>query len=549
MSIKHLLSGRINTRKTPQTEKILGQEHKQVFNHAGGVSYKIDLFKALERFLIIGSEGGTYYVKEQALTVENAQRTIAAIKADGKRAVDLIVDVSDKGRAHKNDPALFALALAASSPDAATRTRALAALPAVARIPTHLFHFVTFVKQFRGFGRGLKTALARWYNDKELKDLAFQTVKYQQRDGVANRDVLRLAHPKSNDAARNRLYRWILKAEAEAREVKDNKTGRTRNYPDISEARLPEIVEGFELAKNAESAERVVELIQKYRLPFEALPTEALTYKEVWDALIPNMGLTALLRNLGNMSKNDVLKPFSEASKQVIAKLQSTELLKKQRVHPIQILLALKVYGMGRSIKGKGTWEANRQVMAAAEEAFYAAFEYIEPTNKDYIIGCDVSGSMHMQVGDYPMSAREAAAIMAMVYLKSEPNVEIVTFDTRIVAHPKLTKHSSLQDIEKYVHTRGGGTDCSQPMQWALANRIRCDAFLIHTDDETWAGKQGHPSQIMNQYREALNPNAKIVNMAFAATDLSINDPDDFRALDVVGFDASVPGVIQEFCK
>jgi 60 kDa SS-A/Ro ribonucleoprotein len=63
------------------------------------------------------------------------------VREDGPRAVAEIVHVSTKGRAPKNDPALYALAIAARLGDVETRRAALEALPQVARTGTHLFQF------------------------------------------------------------------------------------------------------------------------------------------------------------------------------------------------------------------------------------------------------------------------------------------------------------------------------------------------------------------------------------------------------------------------
>lgn len=45
------------TSGVPQSEPIPGQEHLMKQNNAGGFSYTIDSFKALERFLVLGVEG------------------------------------------------------------------------------------------------------------------------------------------------------------------------------------------------------------------------------------------------------------------------------------------------------------------------------------------------------------------------------------------------------------------------------------------------------------------------------------------------------------
>jgi 60 kDa SS-A/Ro ribonucleoprotein len=166
-------------KKTPQSEPLLGEQ--QIANNAGGFVYELDPWKAFLRFLVLGTEGGTYYASETKLTREAAETTLACIEEDGPRAVKIIVEVSDAGRAPKNDPAIFALALAASAKSVSTRQLALAALPKVCRIPTHLFHFNTFVEQFRGRGQTLNRAMRHWYQDKAVDDLAYQMVKYQAR--------------------------------------------------------------------------------------------------------------------------------------------------------------------------------------------------------------------------------------------------------------------------------------------------------------------------------------------------------------------------------
>ena len=118
-----------STKKTPQSLPIPGSG--QMANSAGGFAWALDPWKLLDRFLILGSEGGTYYVGEQTLTVEQARNALALIKSDGKKAVERIVEVSKTGRAPKNDAAIFALALASAFGDTETRQAAFASLPQV----------------------------------------------------------------------------------------------------------------------------------------------------------------------------------------------------------------------------------------------------------------------------------------------------------------------------------------------------------------------------------------------------------------------------------
>src|SRR6185436_5502505 len=119
-----------NTKKTPQSAPIPGTS--QVANSAGGFAFAVDDWTRLDRFLILGSEGGSYYATERTLTRDNAQAVLRCLQLDGRRVVSRIVEISDQGRAPKNDPALFALALAAKLGDVDTRRAAFAALPRVA---------------------------------------------------------------------------------------------------------------------------------------------------------------------------------------------------------------------------------------------------------------------------------------------------------------------------------------------------------------------------------------------------------------------------------
>src|SRR5215510_2692813 len=194
--LKRLSKGRV-----PQSAPIRGSG--QVPDSAGGFAWAVDDWTRLRRFLILGSEGGSFYTSEWNLTRENAQAVERCVAADGARAVAEIARVSEEGRAPKNDVAVFALALAAGLGDEPTRRAALDALPRVCRTGTHLFQFATFVEGFRGWGRSLRRGVGRWYAAQPADAIAYQAVKYRRRDGVTHRDLLRLAHPAAQVSAGN----------------------------------------------------------------------------------------------------------------------------------------------------------------------------------------------------------------------------------------------------------------------------------------------------------------------------------------------------------
>ena len=527
----------LSSRSTPQTQPLLGR--KMVQNEGGGYSFELGAWKAFERFLILGSEGGSFYTNEVKLTRENAERTIACILEDGARAVAQIVAVSEAGRAPKNDPAIFALALAASLGSPETRACALAALPRVARIPTHLFHFLEFTKGHRGWGRAFKRAIAAWYEAREVDNLAYTMAKYQQRDGWSHRDVLRKVHPKVSDPSRNVLYRWAVDGiDAATIQAMDN------------HIEVPGILCAMETAKDA-PLDELLGLIKEHNLPREMLPTEALKRPEVWEALLERMPPEAMIRNLGNLAKHGLIGPFSDGAKLVRERLADKDLLKKARIHPLQVLVALKIYDSGHGMRGDGTWKVNPAISDSLDEAFYSCFDYLTQGEERLVIGIDCSGSMTgARLGCAPnFSAAEASAAMAMACLRTSKEYHTVSFDTRVQRLPALSSRMRLTEVLKAAtDITGGGTDCAVPIAWALDEGVKVDAFLTMTDSVSWSGK-AHVVQTLKRYRERLNPEAKHVVVGMVAYGHSLNDPKDLNALDVAGFDAGSPAAIQEFVQ
>src|SRR5213078_4492984 len=475
-----------NRRATPQSQPIPGST--QVPNSAGGYSWQVNDWMRFDRFLILGAEGGTYYITERDLVKENHDAVVRCIKVDGVRAVNRIVEISNDGRAPKNDPAIFALALVATHGDKEARALAFKNLGKVCRIGTHLFHFAEYVNALRGWGRGLRNAVGSWYVGREADELAHQAVKYQQRDGWSHGDLLRLAHPKAPSAQHDAVFRWML-AGADSlgeREVKRKVRGEDRIAKYGATGALPKLVEAFERVKRAANVIEVVKLIDEFDLPREAIPTQWLNEAKVWEALLERMPMTALIRNLGKMTAIGLIKPFSDAKKLVLRKLNDETALKRSRIHPLAVLVAQKIYAQGHGDKGALKWSPVSAIVDALDAAFYAAFGNVEPCNKPVLLALDVSGSMACsQIAGSCISAREASAAMALITAATEPEHEIIGFSastrggyggmhgggepgiTRVNLSPRMRLAEVIKRIEAIPM---GGTDCALPMLWAARN-------------------------------------------------------------------------------
>src|SRR5258708_21712746 len=141
----------ISTRRTPQNVQA---DTRQVPNSAGGWAFTVEKTARLHRFLTLGTGGGTYYAPERDITIKNADVVLAWARGNTAELVREVVAISQAGRAPRNNPALFALAAAASLGDPHGKRAPLDALPPVARPGTHLFIFAGYVPQFRRWGPG-----------------------------------------------------------------------------------------------------------------------------------------------------------------------------------------------------------------------------------------------------------------------------------------------------------------------------------------------------------------------------------------------------------
>jgi 60 kDa SS-A/Ro ribonucleoprotein len=545
---------------TPPTQPVPGK--KMAANNGGGFSFEITPFDQMRRYLILGAEGGTYYVGEKDLTKQSYENVLKCIKADGRKAVDMIVEVSDKGLAPKNDPAIFALALCTAHGDDDTKSYAFANLNKVCRIGTHILHFGEYANALRGWGRGLRTAVGKWYLEKDADALAYQAVKYQSRDGWSHKDLLRLAHPSSDDAKQDAVLRWMIGGtDALAKREFKRRIGTTTGkgkakvattiereaaYP-ARKRYLPEIIEAFEKAKTADEA-TLVKLIGEFDLPREAIPTEKLKSLEVWEALLEKMPMTAMVRNLGKMTSIGLLKPLSAAAKKVIAKLKDVEQLQKSRIHPMAILIAAKVYESNHGVKGDLSWSAVPAINEALDDAFYLAFGNVRKSGKPLLFGLDVSASMSSAIAGSPLSCCEGATALALVHANVEDEYHIMRFNCGIEDTP-IRKGMRLPAALKYTRSiNGGGTDCSLPAQWALKNKVEIGGIVNITDNEVNSGSM-HPFQALTKYRQAMVPDLRQVVIGMTATGFSIADPSDKLSMDVVGFDASAPNIIADFLR
>lgn len=521
---------------TPQTERA---DKSQKRNNAGGYSFVASDATRFRRFLITGTNGGTYYVSENKLTKDAVKFVVDYIADNGVAAVNEAVKVSDQALAPSNNQALFVIAVALNSDDADTKRAAKEAVIKVARTGTHLFTLCEYLKNTGGWGSAKTKAIAAWYTTRDDEALSYQVAKYRQRDGWTHRDVLRLAHPKgiSKD-----ISRFILSGE-------------------VTET-APVILRDFERLSTVDSADEAVEAIRDAEVvAWEFLPTGVLKDKKVWRELADggHLPLGAMIRNISRLGKNGAFEDnFHEGKLQVISGDEFTDIvvnaltnekkIKRSRIHPMDFLKTIAVVGHGSE-------GVPHEVIGALHTGYEMSFVNVKDIDASALIGMDVSGSMSVLVNDprggwdwsgqKGLTCAKAGASLIQVIMEAMRKTRVMAFSNQF-QELSITKQMSLNEVHRKIQGLNfGSTDCALPMQYALNKGLEVDAFFVITDSETWYGNQ-HPFEALKEYRNKVNPKARLFVIALSGTEFTIADPDDPLSYDIAGFDSSMMKIVEE---
>jgi len=580
-----------------------GHENIMVKNNAGGYTYTISDEDLIDRILVLGTSSNTYYSSAEKLTQDSINSIHKMISnGKGQMIVDHVKSIYENGRAPKQDPTFFVLALLTqSNVPIEVRKNALQIISQL-RTFTQLYLWVSLKKQLanghKGFGRATRNALYELFKNKTGLQLVYQTSKYNSRkigtETWTIADVIKCAHVPSKclSPSSQIAVAYMINGLDSARTVAD------KYSTDLDCKNVIQYLQAVETVKSSTcSSDIAVQFIRQYNLPRETLSTHLLNHVDVWKALLGKynvatknniqycimMPITALIRNLGVMTSKGVFNDKIILDS-VVAHLNNQTVLKKGRVHPVALLQAKIVYQQEHGFKGKLNWTRIPEIVNALDSAFYLAFGNIKGTGKKILHAIDCSGSMSSPMSTMPLlSSCQAVATLVMEAIKREykyhqeliSNGENSNFVQDVVIFKNSLTPISISPsdpmesvLKKISDNNFGSTDCALPMIHAL-NQYKTsngkfgiyDCFIVYTDNETYYGNV-HPYDALEKYRNTTGIDAKMVVVATTSTKNSIgffidnkfysgsNDNIDTQnALNIAGFDLNGPTLIREFLQ
>lgn len=501
---------------------------RQIKNDSAGFVFQADILTRLERFLILGAEGSTYYVSHQEHAFRNVQTVSQALTQDPIKAIDLAHDVSVKGRAMKQDAGLYVIAEALKHPTIEVRHHAAAAALEIVRTGSTLLSLIAYIGKERGTGKIVRGLINEWYNSRAGRELAYQVVKYANRANWTHGDVIRRGHVKPSTPEHDAIFKWLLH--------NSDKNGTFALEGDIAD-----YLRSYDALRTADERS-IIGLVERFGFTHDMIPSEQLTSK-VWRLLLEKgLAITALTRNLGSLTAKGLLDDHSILVKVVEA--FSQERVTKGRVHPMTLYQALKVYASGKGVRGTLTWNPKRQVIDALDDAFYLAFGNLTQSKKRIHVALDHSQSMTSGnvMGMPSTTPAQASVAMGSVLAYQYPYATFTLFGTSISRTEAITPKRRLDDIERSIRRIGEATDFSIAMDYHAKHDLG-EALIMFTDGQVNTGRHVHTS--IDELRRKRGP-VKIVGALTEANDISLKI-DDPNYLGIAGFDSSVPQLLTGF--
>jgi 60 kDa SS-A/Ro ribonucleoprotein len=194
----------------------------------------------------------------------------------------------------------------------------------------------------------------------------------------------------------------------------------------------------------------------------------------------------------------------------IAAKLTDAAAIAKAKAFPYQLLAAYKAAGE----------DVPNEVREALQDAMEIALANVPALDGKVVVCPDVSGSMQSAVSGHRRGATsvmrciDVAALVSAAILRKNPGSSVLPFEVNVVDCKLNPRDSVMTNAQKLASIGGGGTNCSAPLAWMNARKVRADLVVFVSDNESWIdARRNGATATMREWAEfkRRNPAAKLV--------------------------------------
>lgn len=310
--------------------------------------------------------------------------------------------------------------------------------------------------------RGIADAAARLYNERNT--LKYDTESKAFRFG----DVLELCHVAPEAFYQKELFKHLI----------DRRHGRGELPENLAMINENHIVRDAVAQGNTHHLLNS-DLLRAAGMTWEdalSLAGNKVSKKDLWEALLPTMGLMALVRNLRNFDQAGV---SNQVAQLVMNKLASPEDVKASRMLPMRMLTA---YNNAPSLR----WAY------PLELALDLSLANVPRLDRDNLILIDTSGSMRNRLSGRSELARwDAAALFGLALAKRAERATVVSYGSRASVFNASPSVSLLRSYEQFrqTHLMGGNTPTDQTLRTYFREGFK--RVIVITDEQADPYSQG----------------------------------------------------------
>lgn len=444
------------------------------WNREGAPAYTYTDAHALAQMAVTGTFGGMFYTKP-----EDELATVLALAEAVEPHLLAQVAIHARQRGHMKDmPAVLLAVLARRDPVLFRR-----AFGRVVDNGKMLRNFVQIVRSGqtgrKSLGSAPKAMVQAWLNG--ASDFALLNANIGNAPSLG--DVIKMVHPKPETPEREALFAWIMGRPA-----------------DLS--RLPEAVQDWLTFKAGCDG------------PLPQVPFQMLTQLDLsadqW-AQMARMGSWQMVRqNLNTFLRHGAFEDAATVD-HVAALLRDPERIGKARAFPYQMMVAAKNVDQGMPAA----------IIDALHDAMEIAVRNVPVIAGKLVVCPDVSGSMNGSVTGHRPGATskvrhvDVAALVAAAFLRVNRDCTVLPFENRVRDLRLEPRDTILTNAQRLAKLAGGGTNCSAPLEWLLANSQAPDLVVFVSDNQSWVDARdgGRGTAMMKQWNclKVKNPKARLV--------------------------------------
>lgn len=353
--------------------------------------------------------------------------------------------------------------------------------------------------------RGIADAIRNLFNE-------YSYAKYGKGDGYQLADLLDLTHPKPKAEWQGELFKYAL----------DVRHGREVLVP----PQLPMLQHRDALLATPQDERRALMQAPGFdeRLKAAGLTWEALSGwlggaldASFWEAMIPNMGYMALLRNLRNFEKAGI---SSAVARQVAARLADPREVAKSRRFPFRFLSAYK------------NVESDRWALALSD-ALDASVGALPAFPGRTLVLLDTSGSMQSPISaKSTVSHLDVGTLFAVALAASGNEVDFHGFADGVFRH-EIPKGASIlkqiQEVNRKVGSVGHGTQTVAALKATFKGH---DRVILVTDMQAFPDRNYGWGSSNKGASEAIPANVPFFGInpgGYSTTALDLSKPNRFE--------------------